>query len=308
MTKKTIIIIFFSLAVIYIGGLTLAVMDFSKPVAPGDKLSVVASFYPLAFFAEQIGGDKANVISLTPARTEPHDYEPTARDLGRIKNSRMLILNGGGLEAWADQIRQNLNLTGTVIVIAGEGLANLPAAEKDQRAIDPHVWLSPVLAEKMADKIAQGFLRIDPVNKVYYLSRAQTLKNQLADLNKEFRQELSACSEKNIITSHAAFSYLVAAYGLNQVPITGLSPEAEFSPRQLAEMVKFAKANKVKFIFFENLISPKLAETIADEIGAETLTLNPLEGLSDQDTGQGKNYFTEMRNNLTNLKRALLCR
>jgi zinc transport system substrate-binding protein len=160
----------------------------------------------------------------------------------------------------------------------------------------------------MVDKITQGFIQIDPDNKNYFQTNADTLKTKLDNLNNEYKQGLANCTEKNIITSHAAFGYLATTYGLNQVPISGLSPDAEPSPQQLVNIVKFAKANNVKYIFFESLVSPKLANTIATEVGAKTLVLNPIEGLSDEQLARGDNYFQEMQNNLSNLKIALQCK
>jgi len=272
------------------------------------KLKVAASFYPLYFFAQQIGGDKAEIINITPAGAEPHDYEPTAQDMTQIENSRLLILNGGGLEAWGDNIKQNLNPQKTVVVTVGDGLTNQQVTEDGKTITDPHIWQSPFLAEQIAGRIANGFMQIDPENKNYYQANADSLKNKLSNLDKEYGQGLSNCQNKNIITSHAAFGYLATAYGLNQVPISGLSPDAEPSPQQLADIVKFAKANDVKYIFFESLTSPKLSQTIATEIGAKTLVLNPIEGLTEEQLAQGDNYFTEMENNLNNLQTALQCK
>lgn len=306
MGKKIIIILL--LGFISVVFLTLILNTIQRPAVRSGKLQAAASFYPLYFFAQQIGGEKAMAINITPAGAEPHDYEPTARDLAQIEKSKVLILNGAGLEAWGNNIKQNLNSTNTVIVTVGEGLANQQITEEGKKITDPHIWLSPPLAKEIVDKIVQGFMQIDPVNKKYYQSNADTLKNELANLDKEYRQGLSNCLEKNIITSHAAFGYLAATYGLNQVPLAGLSPDAEPSPRQLADMVKFAKANKVKYIFFESLISPKLSETLATEVGAKTLALNSIEGLSEEEISQGKNYFTEMQNNLSNLRMALQCK
>ncbi|MDD4901236.1 MAG: zinc ABC transporter substrate-binding protein [Patescibacteria group bacterium] len=263
-----------------------------------NQLLVAASFYPLYFFASQIGGAKAMVANLTPNGAEPHDYEPTSQDMVLLANSRLLILNGGGFEAWAKNIEKNINPK-TELVVASQGLID--------QTTDPHTWLSPLLAQKIADRITQGFIKADPNNTGYYQTNAQILKNELADLDTVFRQGLSHCQKKEIITSHAAFGYLAQAYGLRQMPITGLSPEAEPSPKQLAEITKFARDNGVKYIFYENLASPKLAQTVAREIGAKILALNPLESLSPTELAQGKTYLTEMQNNLTNLRTALLC-
>ncbi|NTU66826.1 MAG: zinc ABC transporter solute-binding protein [Candidatus Moranbacteria bacterium] len=278
----------------------------SEKVQSG-KIQVTASFYPLYFFASQIGGDKANVANVVPSGAEPHDYEPTAKDMAGMEKSNLIILNGGGLEAWGADIQKNIDIQKTKIVFAGEGLTTEQMMEEGKARTDPHVWLAPSLAKMMVDKIAQGFKTADSSNDAYYQANADKLKKDLEDLDQEYKKGLSNCSEKNIITSHAAFGYMAKEYGLNQVSIAGLSPDAEPSPSQLADISNFAKANNVKYIFFESLVSPKLSETIASEVGAKTLVLNPMEGLSEEEIANGENYLTAMRDNLINLKIALQC-
>jgi len=270
------------------------------------KIKISASFYPVYFLAQQIAGDKADVYNITPAGAEPHDYEPTAQDMAKIENSKMIVLNGGGLEAWGDNVKQNSG-NKAVIVVAGEGLTTKIIVEENNKRTDPHIWLSPVLAKEMANKILAGFIQIDTENKEYYQANAQTLISKLKNLDNEYKQGLADCKNSNIITSHSAFGYLASAYGLEQVSVTGLSPDAEPSAQQLAEVVKFARDNNVKYIFFESLVSPKISDTIANEIGAKTLVLNPIEGLTNEEILQGKDYFSEMENNLANLKTALEC-
>jgi len=271
------------------------------------KVQAVASFYPLYYFASQIGGDKAVVMNITPAGAEPHDYEPSTQDVARIEKSNLLILNGGKLEAWGDKIRDTLKGSLVQIVIAGESLANQQVNEDGHMIQDPHVWLSPPLAAEEARVILEGFTRADPANSAYYQANYQHLLDRLTQLNKQYNTVLPTCRDKNIVTSHAAFGYLAKAYGLTQVPIAGLSPDAEPSSQQLVAIANFAKQNNVRYIFFESLVSPKLAQTIAQEVGAQTLVLDPIEGLSDDDIRQGKDYFSQMQMNLTNLKTALQC-
>jgi len=306
MDKK--IIFYFILGIIFIGVLTLIVNNIYKPTTQSNKLQITTSFYPLYYLSQQIAGDKANVINITPAGAEPHDYEPTAQDIAQIENSKLLVLDGTGLESWGSSIKQNLDPKNTTVLTVGEGLINQQVMENGQKVIDPHIWLSPPLVKQIVDKIAQAFIQIDPVNTSYYQANADALKTKLDSLDVQYKQGLANCAEKNIITSHAAFGYLATTYGLNQVPIAGLSPDAEPSPQQLADIVKFAKANNVKYIFFESLVSPKLSDTIATEVGAKTLVLNPIEGLTNDEIAQGKTYFTEMQNNLTNLRIALQCK
>lgn len=317
-TKKVLLV----LSVVLLAVLVIvALLNFNrKEENNSSKIKVVTSFYPLYFFTNEITGDKANISNLIPSGAEPHGYEPTARDMALIESSDLLVLNGGGLEGWGENIKINLSKDKNRVVIAGEGLTTKTMEEEGEEheehsgeehhhdGIDPHIWLSPVLARQMVDKIELGLSEIDPDNSSYYKSNAEVLKDKLNILDEEFKKGLATCSDKNIITSHAAFAYLASAYGLNQIPIAGLSSEEEPSSKEMSEIVKFAKDNNIKYIFFESLISPKLSETIAKEIGAQTLLLNPIGGLTEDEINSGKDYFTEMRNNLTNLKIALQCK
>ncbi len=271
------------------------------------KIHVVTSFYPLYFFASLIGGDKVDVTNITPAGAEPHDYEPTAQDIARIEKSQLLILNGGKLEAWGDKIKDEMKGKQVAIITAGNAIANQHVEEDGETIRDPHVWLSPPLAKKEIEVILQGFIEIDTKNKEYYQSNADQLLAKLDDLDKKYKEGLHSCKLKDIITSHAAFGYIATTYHLHQLPISGLSPDEEPSSKQLADVSQFAKAHNVKYIFFESLVSPKLSETIATEVGAKTLVLDPIEGVSDEAAKQGKNYLTIMQDNLTNLRIALSC-
>jgi len=291
-----------------------------------DKISVVTSFYPMYYLASEIGGDRANVINVTPSGSEPHDFQPSTKDLAKMSDADILILNGGGVEAWGDAVTQNLASSSVQIIVAGEGLfredshenehaeehANEQPGEStheehDHGSTDPHVWLNPVLMKEMASRVANSFVEKDPLNKVHYLKNLETLSLKLDALDSLYREGLASCSTKNIVTSHEAFSYMAERYGLTQVPINGLSPDAEPSASELAKVSDFARANNVKYIFFETLVSPRLSETVAKEIGAQTLVLNPLEGITTKESKEGKNYITVMEDNLRNLQIALQC-
>jgi zinc transport system substrate-binding protein len=280
----------------------------SSPTAISGKIKVISSFYPMYYFSRQIAGDKADVTNITPAGAEPHDYEPTAREIVGIEQSDLLILNGGSLEAWGDKIKNQIMNGRPLVIVAGENLANKQLVENGQTIRDPHVWLSPELAKQEVENILQGFIRIDPAHSVMYQSNAQTVENRLDSLDQEYSRSLSLCAKQDIVTSHAAFGYLADRYHFNQVNITGISPDQEPSTQKLAEISDLVKKQGIKYIFFESLISPKLSETIANETGAQTLVLDPVEGLSNQDIQNGKDYFTQMQTNLSNLKLALECR
>lgn len=306
MIKKTASLILILLIIISLAAVLIHKRSASVNLAK-DKILVTTSFYPLFYFSQAIGGDKAQVINLTPAGAEPHDYEPTAQDMALIEQSRLVVINGNNFEPWGNDLRRNLTPTKNTLIAAGEGLANRQLTEQGKTMLDPHIWLSPALAMAMVDKISQGFEQADVKNRNYYQTNAQNLKRQLLELDLAYRQGLRTCRRREIITAHAAFGYLAAAYDLNQQPIAGLSPDSEPSAAQLVGLAKFAKEHKISYIFFESLVSPKLAETLAREIGAKTLVLNPLEGLKPAELTQGNNYLTEMQANLLNLKTALQC-
>lgn len=277
----------------------------NKPTST-KKLQVTASFYPIYFFTSKIAANKADVKNITPSGVEPHDYEPTAQTIAEIENSDLLVMNGGGLEPWGDKVKENLKNTKTNIIITGDSLADKKMDEEGETITDPHVWLSPPLAKIEIKKILDAFINLDLKNKDYYSHNASLLLASIDELDSSYKSGLANCKQKDIITSHAAFGYLAQAYGLHQVPISGLS-HAEPSAKQLAEVADFARKNDVKYIFFESLVSPKLSETVANEIGAKTLVLDPIEGISDEDQKAGQNYLTVMKNNLKNLKIALEC-
>jgi zinc transport system substrate-binding protein len=280
----------------------------TQPTSQSKKIQVVASFYPLYYFASQIGGNKVEVANITPPGAEPHDYEPTTQDIAHIEKTSILILNGGQLEAWGDKIKEDLKGKNVEIVIAADGLVTQDVQEEGQLMKDPHVWLDPVLAKKEAQNITRAFIKVAPENTAFYEANEKSLETKLDSLDLAFKVGLKDCQQNNIVTSHAAFGYIASRYGLKQVSISGLSPDQEPSPKQLADVAKFAKANNVKYIFFETLISPKLSETIAKEVGAKTIVFNPLEGLTHDEETAGKDYLSIQKDNLASLRVALECK
>lgn len=258
--------------------------------------SVVSSFYPLYFLSKEIIGERGNVYNITPAGAEPHDYELTTKDRVQIEKSDLLVLNGGRLEPWGERIASLLPKDKVLSLSAPLMIEN-----------DPHVWLDPILLASEAETIFDKIKNLDPANEKYYTNNLAKLLKQIYLMDADFRDGLQKCDKQDIITAHNAFSYLARRYGFNQLSISGLSPDSEPTPQTLAEVTKFVKNKDIKYIFFESLVSPKLADTVARETGAKTLVLNPLEGLSGADLAAGKNFFTEMKNNLVNLRTALVC-
>ncbi len=272
------------------------------------RITVVTSFYPLYFFASEIAGKNADVVNITPAGVEPHGYELTARDIARIEGSALLVINGVGFEPWGKRVKENLDPARTLVLSVADELSTQTIMHSGTTVVDPHFWLSPLFAQTIVEQIAKGFMTIDPRNRNVYAANTKILNERLTELDATYRQALADCAVGDIITAHAAFGYLAAAYGLRQVSIAGVSPDAEPSSRQLTQLARFVKTRGIRVIFFETLVSPKLSETLAKEVGATTLVLNPLEGLTEDERRQGKDYISEMLANLSNLKLALQCK
>lgn len=288
------------------------------------KIKVVTSFYPMYEFSKQVGGEHADVMALVPAGVEPHDWEPSAKDMANIKEADVFVYNGI-VEGWAEQSLESAPNDKRIVVEAIKGIELMEgedehehereehAAEEheeeghedEERELDPHIWLSPLLAQQEVRAIQQAFEKADPEHKEEYKKNADAFIEKLKTLDESYKSELQDVKRTEFVTQHAAFGYLAKEYGLIQVPIAGLSPEQEPSPEQMAEVVEFAKEHDVKTIFFETLVDPKIAQTIADEISAQTAVLNPIEGLTEEEMRDNDDYITVMERNLEGLKKAL---
>jgi len=279
-----------------------------SPTSQGSgKIKVVASFYPLAEFTSQVAKEHAEVTNMTPAGAEPHDYEPTPQQIAGIYNAKLLVANGAGLDPWANKIKSDLQAHGIAVISLSDQFQLLPPPDQESTA-DPHFWLDPALSQQEVGAIRDALIKVDPVNAGDYQKNAAGYIGQLKALDQQYQQGLASCTKHDVVTSHAAFGYLAKHYGLNQIAIAGLSPDAEPSAARMAEIAQEAKQKDIKVIFFETLVSPKLAQTIATEIGAQTAVFNPLEGLTDEELQQGKNYISVMQDNLNNLRSALECK
>ena len=274
------------------------------PAAPPAKPLVVATIYPLWEFARQVAGDRAEVVSLVPAGVEPHDWEPAPRDVSQIQRAAVFVHTGTGLDGWAEKLLADLTGRRGVVVNARGGLGLLTVGG----VTDPHVWLDPTLARVQVLAIAGGLELADPAGHAVYAENVKAFIARLDALDLEFAAGLADCARREIVTSHAAYAYLARRYRLTQVPVMGLAPEAEPSPADLAAIVRTARRLKVTHVFYETLVSPRLAETLSREIGATPLPLNPVEGVSPAEAAAGTSYLELMRANLANLRTALGCR
>jgi len=248
--------------------------------------AVVAAFYPLAYAAEHVAAPGTPVVDLTPPGAEPHDLELSARDVGRVRDAVLVVYAGNGFQPAVEDAVEDRD---------GPVLDVLDA----EPGGDPHIWLDPHRYASVVRAVADALDRPDA---------AEPLVERLAALDAELERGLRRCARREIVTSHAAFAALAARYGLVQVPLTGLAPEAEPGARDIERLAAEVRRTGATTVFVEPLVSPRLAETVAREAGATTAVLDPLEGLAQDRLDAGADYFSVMRENLVALRTALGCR
>lgn len=298
-------------AVAVLTGAVAACGDPTSGSGTDGRLDVVTAFYPLRFLSERLGADAVAVTELTKPGAEPHDVELNPRQVADISDAALVVYLKGFQPAVDEAVQQE---AADRAFDAGSAVELLAAADDDHEQVpgepehaegstDPHVWLDPVRLATIAGKLAERLGQADPARAAGYTERAATLRRELTALDTEYATGLRTCARRELVTSHTAFRYLADRYDLTEVGITGISPESEPSPQRLAHVAEEAKSTGTTTIFFETLVSPKVAETIAREVGAKTAVLDPLEGLSEPDT----DYFSVMRANLTALTTALGC-
>ena len=270
------------------------------------KLQVISSFNPLHEFSQIVGQEKVDAVLLVPVGVEPHDWEPTVKDVQRMQKSDLIIINGIGFENWVDNLIEN-NYQGTIVDTSNGIKINLSEEQHDEEQHDehrhlegdPHVWLNPVYAKIQVQNIANAFSNYDPKNSKFYHTNAKEYNKKLDLLDSKIQNELSNCSN-DFITFHDAFSYFAYEYGLNQHTIIPTSnSHGEVTAKTLEKVILTAKKLNITIIFSEESASSKSSEIIANEIGGKVLTLSPLEVVSDG------TYISRMTENLENLKEAL---
>lgn len=274
--------------------------NLSEPITQQlPKITVVASFFPIYEFSKQVGGDRVNIITLIPAGVEPHDYEPTIQQLQQAENADVVFFNGLGFEdSWIDRVT-NDNLVDTSVY------SNLSQGSQIR---NPHIWLDPVFAKAQVQQIEKALIEIDPNNKLYYQRNAMNFTDKLDSLNSEIRTALQTCDKKDFIAFHDAFGYFAERYGLIQHSVQGVSPEGEVLPQRIEETIKLANDLGLKVIYAEELVDPRFAEVIAQEIpNGKVLVLSPLEGIEKNEEDSGVGYLEKMEQNISNLKEGLEC-
>lgn len=292
-----------------------------QQASKSSKLQVAASFYPLAHFAEEIGGDHVQVKQVLPGGVEPHDYEPSPGDLRAISDARVFLFNGG-IDPWGDRLRADLEKNGVIVVEMAEHVdvrANVAhehddgeeheqeGEEHDHGPFDPHFWMDPLSAKKEVAAIRDALIAADAAHTEDYRRNTDIYLEKLDALDHAYREGFASCALKEIIVSHDAFRYLANRYGFSTLPINGVDQE-EPSARAIAELISTAKEKGIRTVFFETTASPKLSETIAEEAGAQTQVLHTIHGLTTEEERGGETYLSLMERNLAHLRSAMQCR
>ena len=272
------------------------------------EINVLASFYPIEEFTKKVGKDKVNVSLLVNPGVEPHDWEPSIKDIQRMQEANLIIINGLGIENWADDI-STIN-SGVTVVDTSYGIESIKVNPENNLSIlgnesrefmtDPHIWLNPITIKVQVQNIADALIELDPENGNYYQKNADSYKLELDILDEKIREELSKCN-KDFFAFHNAFAYFALEYGLNQhTVLKSIDPFEDPSPKDIQKVIDLAKTLETSVIFTEEFVNRKVSQVIADEIGSKVLVLSPLEFGDENGT-----FLERMEQNLDNLKVAL---
>ncbi len=310
-SKNRIILLFIVLTAVLIG-LILILSQKKVNNSESQKLKIVATIFPFYDFAKIVGGDKADVSLLLPPGMEVHSFEPKPSDIFTINKSDIFIYTGDFMELWAKDILNGINNKNLLVINASNGTKLIPAVFHDSDepvgSMDPHIWLDFDNDKIIINSIADAFAEKDSANRDFYEENATSYKIQLADLDNEYSSVLSTCLSKEIIYGgHYAFGYLAKRYGLKYIAAQGVSPDAEPTVHDLAALVNQTRKDGVKYVFYEELTSPKIAETIANETGAKLLLLNAGHNVAKSDLDKRVSFIDIMKENLASIKTGLQC-
>jgi len=258
------------------------------------KIIAIASFYPLYEFTKQVGGDKVDVSLLVPRGAEPHDWEPTIKDIQKLHQADLIIINGNGFENWVDKIDSSK------VSIINSGSSFGWVTDELTHPVDYHYWLNPLSAKLQIETIADALIEADPENAIYYKSSKKAYDLKLDALHLKIKNELDGC-KKDFVAFHDAFSYFAAQYDLNQHSVIQSNvPHSEPTLKKLENVIELAKSLQIDVIFTEEGVDTRASEVIANELGGRVLVLSPLEVVVDESS-----YIEKMQENLSNLKEAL---
>jgi len=275
--------------------------------ASSPKTKVLATFYPVYDYARNVAGDKADVSLLVPMTVDVHDFEPTPSSIQAVSTANVLIYSGAGLEPWIPQIVAAANNHGLIQVDSSQGIDLIqvpPQFQKDNRAIDPHIWLDPVLAKKQIDNILQGLIKADPSDTSFFTSNANGYKVKLDYLNSEMVNATATVATKEFVPFHVAFGYFAKEYGLNQTAVFGPFEDSP-SAQDIQNIETVINNDHLCYVGFESLENTSVPDQIAAATHARPILMDPIEGLSVHDQTVGKTYLIKMQDDINNILTAL---
>ncbi len=280
----------------------------------GRGIRVVTTIFPLWEFAREVGGQDAEVELLLPPGVEPHAFEPTPGDVARINEADIFIYTGAEMEPWAQRLLPGITNQNLQIIDASQGRGLLSHGDRPEEGgphghADPHIWLDFSIDLKIVDSIAEALIERNGDRRDVFLANAETYKAKLSVLDEEYRRGLKDCASRTIVSGgHFAFGHLAQRYGLKAVsPYEGFSPNAEPSPRAVAELVTLVRSTGAKYVFYEELVSPRVTQVLAEETGAEPALLHAAHNLSADEFTRGVTFLSIMEENLKQLRKALQC-
>jgi zinc transport system substrate-binding protein len=276
--------------------------------SPTNKLNVVATFYPLYDFAQNVGGNKVSVSILVPETTDVHDFQPTPSSLAAVSSADVLIYNGAGLEPWIQSIVTSAGNSKLIQVDTSQGIQLLPVSSQFQisnQTIDPHIWLNPLNAKQQVNNILQGLIKADPADSQYFTQNANAYEAKLDDLNAQAVNATTNTATKYFVTFHEAFAYFAKQYNVTQLPILGPFQE-EPTPADIQNVVNAINHYHLKYVGYESLENQAIPNTIRSETNATLINMNPIEGLTLQQKAAGDNYITLMQQDINNIHLALI--
>lgn len=272
----------------------------STSSAEAEKIPVSVTFNAMKEFVEAVGKDRVEVATIIPDGTEPHDFEPKAQDLAGLSKAKIFVYNGFGMEAWVEDAIKSANNSSLITVEASKGAEPIQNTEEEEieehGQYDPHLWLSLKGAELEVKNIKEALVSADPSNKEFYETNCSDYVAQLEKLYTEYQGKFQSVKKKSFVTGHAAFGYLCREFGLEQNSVEDVFAEGEPSAQQMTELVKYCKENQVTTIFAEEMASPEVSKTLADEVGAKVETIYTIEGGEDD-----KSYLERIEDNLSKI-------
>lgn len=278
-----------------------------------DKLEIVTTIFPNYDFIRNVGGDNVEVTILLPFGVEPHSYEPSPKDIVKMNKADLLVYTNDEMEPWVGKIKKSMNVKtldlsdNLVLEESHEHEEDHHHEDDHHHAFDPHIWTDPVIVLDLIDNIANSLIRLDPANKGYYLENAESYKNKIKELDKKFLDLSDNSSRDTIVfTGHSVFGYFSERYHIEFIsPYKNFSPNSEPSAKDVAMLRDYIEKNDIKYIYYEELVSPKISKLLQEELGVKALLLHGAHNVSKKEFKEGITYLKIMENNIKNLKLGL---